>query len=170
MSETTDSKRRTDGLSGMLLPELKQLAQQLGIAGSSAMRKSDLVSAIGERQNQASTRRAAPKSAPEKEPKENTAHTQTQDEPAKSDSGEDSQQEQRRGSGVGGERRKCTDSDQHRNGCRCDALASAAIRLEILGSTCCGDSADVCAVSEEEGDSLHGTNREPHEREADHHR
>ncbi|MCH9737892.1 MAG: Rho termination factor N-terminal domain-containing protein, partial [Actinomycetia bacterium] len=27
----------------MLLPELKQLAQQLGIAGSSAMRKSDLV-------------------------------------------------------------------------------------------------------------------------------
>ena len=78
MSETTDSKRRTDGLSGMLLPELKQLAQQLGIAGSSAMRKSDLVSAIGERQNQASTRRAAPKSAPksapEKEPKESTAH------------------------------------------------------------------------------------------------
>ena len=72
MSETTDSKRRTDGLSGMLLPELKQLAQQLGIAGSSAMRKSDLVSAIGERQNQASTRRAAPKSAPEKEPKENS--------------------------------------------------------------------------------------------------
>ena len=101
MSETTDSKRRTDGLSGMLLPELKQLAQQLGIAGSSAMRKSDLVSAIGERQNQASTRRAAPKSAsksaPEKEPKENTAQTQTQDEPARSDSGEDSQQDQPRG-------------------------------------------------------------------------
>ena len=101
MSETNDLKRRTDGLSGMLLPELKQLAQQLGIAGSSAMRKSDLVSAIGERQNQASSRRAAPKSAPksapEKEPKESTSQTQTQDEPAKSDSGEDSQQEQRSG-------------------------------------------------------------------------
>ena len=67
------------------------------------MRKSDLVSAIGERQNQASSRRAspkaapkaAPKSAPEKEPKESTPQTRTEDEPAKSDSGEDSQQEQR---------------------------------------------------------------------------
>ena len=97
MSETNDLKRRTDGLSGMLLPELKQLAQQLGIAGSSAMRKSDLVSAIGERQNQASSRRAAPKSAPEKEPKESPPQTRTEDEPAKSDSGEDSQQEQRSG-------------------------------------------------------------------------
>ena len=118
MSETTDSKRRTDGLSGMLLPELKQLAQQLGIAGSSAMRKSDLVSAIGERQNQASTRRAAPKSAPQKEPKENTAHTQTQDEPAKSDSGEDSRQEQRRGdrnSGNNNNRNSRNNNNRDRN-------------------------------------------------------
>ena len=62
MSETTsEAKRRSDGLSGMLLPELKQLAQQLGIAGASAMRKSDLVSAIGDRQKQAGARRAAPK-------------------------------------------------------------------------------------------------------------
>ncbi|MBT5500990.1 MAG: transcription termination factor Rho [Actinobacteria bacterium] len=106
----------------MLLPELKQLAQQLGIAGSSAMRKSDLVSAIGERQNQASTRRAAPKSAPksapEKEPKENTAHTQTQDEPAKSDSGEDSQQEQRRGdrnSGNNNNRNSRNNNNRDRN-------------------------------------------------------
>jgi len=62
VSETTsEAKRRSDGLSGMLLPELKQLAQQLGIAGASAMRKSDLVSAIGDRQKQAGARRAAPK-------------------------------------------------------------------------------------------------------------
>ena len=122
MSETTDSKRRTDGLSGMLLPELKQLAQQLGIAGSSAMRKSDLVSAIGERQNQASTRRAAPKSAsksaPEKEPKENTAQTQTQDEPARSDSGEDSQQDQPRGdrnSGNNNNRNSRNNNNRDRN-------------------------------------------------------
>ena len=122
MSETTDSKRRTDGLSGMLLPELKQLAQQLGIAGSSAMRKSDLVSAIGERQNQASTRRAAPKSAPksapEKEPKENTAQTQTQDEPARSDSGEDSQQNQPRGdrnSGNNNNRNSRNNNNRDRN-------------------------------------------------------
>ena len=122
MSETTDSKRRTDGLSGMLLPELKQLAQQLGIAGSSAMRKSDLVSAIGERQSQASTRRAAPKSAPksapEKEPKENTAQTQTQDEPARSDSGEDSQQDQPRGdrnSGNNNNRNSRNNNNRDRN-------------------------------------------------------
>jgi transcription termination factor Rho len=122
VSETTDSKRRTDGLSGMLLPELKQLAQQLGIAGSSAMRKSDLVSAIGERQNQASTRRAAPKSAPksapEKEPKENTAQTQTQDEPARSDSGEDSQQDQPRGdrnSGNNNNRNSRNNNNRDRN-------------------------------------------------------
>ena len=98
MSETTDSKRRTDGLSGMLLPELKQLAQQLGIAGSSAMRKSDLVSAIGDRQKQASARRTTPKVAPEK-----AAPTKEQNEPAavakgeseNSDTREDSQQDQR---------------------------------------------------------------------------
>jgi transcription termination factor Rho len=106
----------------MLLPELKQLAQQLGIAGSSAMRKSDLVSAIGERQNQASTRRAAPKSAPksapEKEPKENTAQTQTQDEPARSDSGEDSQQDQPRGdrnSGNNNNRNSRNNNNRDRN-------------------------------------------------------
>lgn len=108
MSETRDSQRRTDGLSGMLLPELKQLAQQLGIAGSSAMRKSDLVSSIGERQNQASTRRPAPRSAPEKEPRESAP--QTQDEPAKVDSSEDSQQEQR-----GGDRNNGNSNNRDRN-------------------------------------------------------
>ena len=98
MSETTDSKRRTDGLSGMLLPELKQLAQQLGIAGSSAMRKSDLVSAIGDRQKQASARRTTPKAAPEKaapekDQKETAAPSQGESEAE--DSRDDSQQEQR---------------------------------------------------------------------------
>ena len=98
MSETTDSKRRTEGLSGMLLPELKQLAQQLGIAGSSAMRKSDLVSAIGDRQKQASARRTTPKAAPEKaapakEQKESAAASEGETE--KSDTREDSQQDQR---------------------------------------------------------------------------
>jgi transcription termination factor Rho len=41
---------KATGLSGMLLPELKQLAQQMGIAGASSMKKADLVAAIGERQ------------------------------------------------------------------------------------------------------------------------
>lgn len=74
MSETTETKRRAEGLSGMLLPELKQLAQQLGISGSSAMRKSDLIGAIGDRQAQAKARRSAAKpesvSAPEAKEKE----------------------------------------------------------------------------------------------------
>ncbi len=39
------------GLSAMLLPELKSLASQLGIAGASGMRKADLVAAIGARQS-----------------------------------------------------------------------------------------------------------------------
>ena len=44
------TKPRGGGLSAMLLPELKQLAQQLGIPGASGMRKGDLVAAIGDRQ------------------------------------------------------------------------------------------------------------------------
>jgi transcription termination factor Rho len=40
------TRRRGDGLSAMLLPELKTLAGQLGISGASGMRKGDLVAAI----------------------------------------------------------------------------------------------------------------------------
>ena len=98
MSETTDSKRRSDGLSGMLLPELKQLAQQLGVAGSSAMRKSDLVSAIGDRQKQASARRTTPKVAPEKvapEKDQKESDTPSQADSEKTETRDDSQQDQR---------------------------------------------------------------------------
>jgi transcription termination factor Rho len=82
----------------MLLPELKQLAQQLGIAGSSAMRKSDLVSAIGDRQKQASARRTTPKVAPEKvaaEKEQQDSAATAQDDSAKADTREDSQSDQR---------------------------------------------------------------------------
>jgi transcription termination factor Rho len=82
----------------MLLPELKQLAQQLGIAGSSAMRKSDLVSAIGDRQKQASARRTTPKAAPEKaapEKDHKESDTPSQGESEKSETRDDSQQDQR---------------------------------------------------------------------------
>src|SRR5690242_13244684 len=44
------SRRRGSGLSGMLLPELQQLAAELGIAGTARMRKGDLVAAISARQ------------------------------------------------------------------------------------------------------------------------
>jgi transcription termination factor Rho len=39
----------------MLLPELKQLAQQMGISGASSMKKADLVAAIRDRQRPAAT-------------------------------------------------------------------------------------------------------------------
>ena len=43
-------RRRGNGLSGMLLPELQRLAAELGISGTGKMRKGDLVAAISERQ------------------------------------------------------------------------------------------------------------------------
>src|SRR4051794_10515214 len=44
------SRRRGSGLTGMLLPELQQLAAELGISGTARMRKGDLVAAISARQ------------------------------------------------------------------------------------------------------------------------
>jgi len=54
VTETTASsagkaKRGSDNVSSMLLPELKQVAAGLGIAGASTMRKGDLVAAISEK-------------------------------------------------------------------------------------------------------------------------
>ena len=64
MTETTESldnsatapatkgrARKGEGLSGMVLTDLKALAGQLGIRGTSGMRKGDLVAAIAARQN-----------------------------------------------------------------------------------------------------------------------
>jgi len=51
--------RRGEGLSSMVLPDLKALAGQLGIRGTSGMRKGDLVAAITARQSGAGA--AAPK-------------------------------------------------------------------------------------------------------------
>ncbi len=45
-SSSSATKRRGSGLSGMLLPELKQMAGGLGIKGAGGMRKSQLVDAI----------------------------------------------------------------------------------------------------------------------------
>ncbi|WP_438822707.1 transcription termination factor Rho [Nocardia barduliensis] len=48
MSENTDVAR--SGLTGMLLPQLRALAGELGIRGTSGMRKGDLIAAIKENQ------------------------------------------------------------------------------------------------------------------------
>jgi len=68
VSETTEQpvstttavrSRRGDGLSGMVLADLKALAGQLGIKGTSGLRKGELVSAIASHQNSASTASAS---------------------------------------------------------------------------------------------------------------
>ncbi|WP_027503017.1 transcription termination factor Rho [Rhodococcus sp. UNC363MFTsu5.1] len=57
--------RRGSGLSGMVLAELRGLATELGIKGTSGLRKGDLIAAIKERQGgSAATKTAAPKAAP----------------------------------------------------------------------------------------------------------
>jgi transcription termination factor Rho len=61
-SKTAGPKRRTSGLSGMVLPELQQMAQGLGITGTGRMRKSQLIDAIKAAQ---SGQGAAPQAAAE---------------------------------------------------------------------------------------------------------
>jgi len=51
VTDTTTAAKGGNGLSSMLLPELKQLASSLGISGANAMRKSDLVAAISAKQS-----------------------------------------------------------------------------------------------------------------------
>ncbi|MFZ4496551.1 MAG: transcription termination factor Rho [Candidatus Nanopelagicales bacterium] len=59
MTETTSAAKSANGsgsdLSAMLLPELKQVASKLGISGSSAMRKGDLVAAISDKRKGSET-------------------------------------------------------------------------------------------------------------------
>jgi transcription termination factor Rho len=53
-SDKTGASAKGKGLSSMLLPELKQMAQQMGIPGASGMRKGDLVAAISDQQRSSS--------------------------------------------------------------------------------------------------------------------
>ncbi|NNH70354.1 transcription termination factor Rho [Nocardia uniformis] len=61
MSEHTDVAR--SGLTGMLLPQLRALAGELGIRGTSGMRKGDLIAAIKENQSGGAKAAAAGKPA-----------------------------------------------------------------------------------------------------------
>ncbi|TJZ75713.1 transcription termination factor Rho [Rhodococcus oryzae] len=56
--------RRGAGLSGMVLAELRGLATELGIKGTSGLRKGDLIAAIKERQGGGGATKTAPKVAP----------------------------------------------------------------------------------------------------------
>ncbi|MFI6869890.1 transcription termination factor Rho [Nocardia sp. NPDC050406] len=64
MSEQTDVAR--SGLTGMLLPQLRALAGELGIRGTSGMRKGDLIAAIKENQSGGAKATAAGSSKPAK--------------------------------------------------------------------------------------------------------
>ncbi|MBA4025789.1 MAG: transcription termination factor Rho [Gordonia sp.] len=63
-------RRRGTGLSGMVLTELRGLAGELGIKGTSGMRKSDLIAAIKERQSGGSAAAPAKTKAAAKAPAE----------------------------------------------------------------------------------------------------
>nr|WP_157114982.1 transcription termination factor Rho [Nocardia niwae] len=79
MSEHTDVAR--SGLTGMLLPQLRALAGELGIRGTSGMRKGDLIAAIKE--NQAAGKAAKVEKPAKGETK--SAATAKADAPAKAD-------------------------------------------------------------------------------------
>ncbi|WP_216897482.1 transcription termination factor Rho [Nocardia alni] len=66
MSEQTDVAQ---GLTGMLLPQLRALAGELGIRGTSGMRKGDLIAAIKENQAGTTTKLSRGRTAPAGEAK-----------------------------------------------------------------------------------------------------
>src|SRR3954469_14947819 len=57
-------RRTAGGLAGKLLPELQQLAGDLGITGTARMRKSELIAAIQERQGGGASRSTGEQAAP----------------------------------------------------------------------------------------------------------
>ncbi|WP_031464584.1 transcription termination factor Rho [Sciscionella sediminilitoris] len=62
-TKSTTARRKTGGLSGMVLAELRELAGELGITGTTGMRKGDLIAAIKERQGGGSQASAATSTA-----------------------------------------------------------------------------------------------------------
>jgi transcription termination factor Rho len=73
---STTKSSKGSGLSAMLLPDLKALAQQLGVSGASGMRKADLVAAISDKQasnKQASNKQASNTQAGDKQGRDSQA-------------------------------------------------------------------------------------------------
>ncbi|WP_158893099.1 transcription termination factor Rho [Amycolatopsis anabasis] len=56
---TAAPKRRTGGLSGMVIADLRELATELGVGDTTGMRKGDLIAAIRERQGKTKRRTSA---------------------------------------------------------------------------------------------------------------
>ncbi|WBP94654.1 transcription termination factor Rho [Mycolicibacterium neoaurum] len=63
------SRSRSGSLTSMLLPDLRALASEVGVKGTSGMRKSDLIAAIREQRGESAGAKAAPAEKAEKAPK-----------------------------------------------------------------------------------------------------
>jgi transcription termination factor Rho len=120
-NDSSSTARRSGGLSGMLLPELKSLAGQLGISGASGMRKADLISAISERQvpsgarsGQARADKPREDKPREDKPREGASREETSREPAREDAPRESNDDQSRGeAGQRPPRRERADRQQN---------------------------------------------------------
>jgi len=115
-------KRRAAGLSGMLLPELQQLANELGIAGTAKMRKSQLISAIQDKRSgsgksssgDAAGETAVAASAPQQRDERPTADAAPSD-AGRADADSDSRAD---GDRADGDRPQRSDRDRNQGGDR----------------------------------------------------
>ena len=108
-------------LGGMLLPQLKTLAQELGISGASGMRKGDLVKAIATQQGK--SKPAAPESSKgrgEPASKERDARSERTDRTDRTDRGERTDRTDRGDRGERGDRGDRNGERGDRNGDRGD--------------------------------------------------
>ncbi len=86
------SRSRSGSLTSMLLPDLRALASEVGVKGTSGMRKSDLIAAIKEQRGESVGAKAAPAEKAEKAPKAAPVEQPTLDsapeQPAAADAGQ----------------------------------------------------------------------------------
>ncbi|WP_042509901.1 transcription termination factor Rho [Mycolicibacterium neoaurum] len=86
------SRSRSGSLTSMLLPDLRALASEVGVKGTSGMRKSDLIAAIKEQRGESVGAKAAPAEKAEKTPKAAPVEQPTLDsapeQPAAADAGQ----------------------------------------------------------------------------------
>nr|WP_228047034.1 transcription termination factor Rho [Saccharopolyspora sp. HNM0983] len=117
-SEANGTPRRRGGLSGMVLAELRQLAEELGI-DTSGLRKGDLIAAIKEQQG--SSGKSAPRSGSGKkgqnsgdEPADGKAHQPALDDTGSRDGG--GSRNEPGSNGDSGQKSDATRADQPNNG------------------------------------------------------
>jgi transcription termination factor Rho len=88
-----EPKKRSGGLNGMLIADLKAMAGGLGIAGSGSMKKADLVSAIKAAQSGGQPQRDQPRQAAQDQQAPRAERSQRQSDQQKSDQQKPDQQQ-----------------------------------------------------------------------------